>query len=331
MTMALFSQETHPQVDPPLPTNSSLQAVLKEIGCRSLMIAPLKIHENIFGFVCLVLTRPGLGYGESDQAFASELTDRASLMFENASLYRSTQQALRHRDAFLAVASHELRTPVTSVRAVAQLLIQQISLSPDQSTYHIARMAKILDEQSDRLTRLVGQLLDVTQIELGKLKLTRKEVELSNLVQTIAEAARVRYPDFTFNVRTSGPVTAFVDPIRLEQVVVNLVENAIRYAQEGRKIDIEVSETDAEEFRISVRDYGKGIPEDLRGRLFQRFERAKKDEFSSGLGMGLFISKQIIEMHGGKIRAESAPGGGAKFVITAPMTSVVRMPLRKSA
>jgi signal transduction histidine kinase len=301
-------------------TNSEHGEALRLLDPVSYLAVPLMVRDKIVGGLAMVMTSDSeRRFTDLDVQLGDDLGQRCAYAIESARLYREVKRAVRERDAFLAVASHELRTPVTSIKAIAELLIRQIESKKALSPEKLERIAKFLNEQSDRLARLVNQLLDVTQIDLGALKLVLKDTDVAALVRNSVDVAILKHPNVTFNLNASGPIQATVDPIRLEQVIVNLIDNAVRHSPESRRVEIEVSAVDeGKKFRVSVRDFGKGIPEDQRDQLFERFDRATRTEYSSGLGLGLYLCKQIMNMHEGQIRVEFPSDGGTKFVITAP-------------
>ena len=184
------------------------------------------------------------------------------------------------------------------------------------------KMAKILEIstlQVDRLTRLIEDLLDVSRIQSGKLSFQLEYVDLTELLQDVLERYRDPLADSNCELRVAlePGVRALVDRGRVEQVIVNLLSNAIKYAP-GTPLEIELKKEDGVA-RISVRDNGPGIGTDEKSRIFERFGRAAGSRNIGGLGLGLFISRQIIEAHGGTIEVNSQPGQGSEFVIVLPL------------
>lgn len=225
--------------------------------------------------------------------------------------------ALRHRDDFLSVASHELRTPVTALRLQLHSLL---SAARDGRDARVEDRATRAVGSVDRLVRLVDRLLDVTRITAGRLPLEREEVDFAALVRASIDAADAEIAQSGCEVRleTSGAVRGAWDPLRVEQVVANLLVNASKYGR-GAPIDVRVEQVE-DRARLVVRDHGRGIAQDEQARIFERFERAA-ERSAAGLGLGLWIARAIVEEHGGTIAVESAPGEGARFVVELPVSA----------
>jgi excisionase family DNA binding protein len=241
---------------------------------------------------------------------------QVALAAEHAAL-QEAEAALRLRDEFLSIAAHELKTPLTGLSGRAQLILRQFKrgqLEPER----VVQALETITGQTDKLRRLLNQLLDITRLEGGKLALERQPTDLALLVQQVAAGAGSgRHP---INVTTPPTLTAHVDSLRLEQVLTNLLNNAIKYSPDGRPIDVEIGCTAEGALELVVRDRGRGIPPARRGQIFERFYQAHDDGHGGGLGLGLYISRQIVELHGGQIRAEFPADGGACFVVRLPLT-----------
>jgi len=227
-----------------------------------------------------------------------------------ARLYVEAREAVRMRDDFLTVAAHELRTPLTTLRLQAQGMARSAGASES---------ARTLLRAVERLCKLADQLLDVSRIAGGRLAL---QIERADVPGIVAEASQrleeeARRNGCAIDVRTEGALPADCDPLRIEQVVTNLVVNAIKYGR-GKPIEIGVARQ-GRFAQISVRDHGIGVPAEDQERIFERFGRAVSVREYGGLGMGLFISRQIIDAHGGSIRVESEAGKGATFTIEFPL------------
>jgi two-component system, cell cycle sensor histidine kinase and response regulator CckA len=221
------------------------------------------------------------------------------------------------RDEFLSVAAHELKTPLTSLRGFTQLVTRQIETrgKPDPETLGTA--LKAIDRQTTKLSLLVEQLLDISRLEAGRLVLDCEDTEVMGLARHVAEAAQASARRHSVSVSGPEQVAACVDSLRLEQVLTNLVDNAIKYSPDGGPVDVSVSEQDRM-VRIAVTDSGLGIPEPHRQRIFDRFYQAHAEHRLGGMGLGLYISHQIVELHGGSLALEHPDGGGTRFVVTLP-------------
>jgi signal transduction histidine kinase len=223
------------------------------------------------------------------------------------------------RDEFLSVAAHELKTPLTSLRGFAQLLMRQLDRDELPDAVRMRQALSAIDQQSAKLARLVNQLLDVSRIEAGRLMLERKVADVVGIVEDVVSSARVNTFRHDFVVRAPGAALALVDPLRLEQVVRNLVDNAIKFSPDGGPIEIEVQKDRDEGVRIVVSDRGIGIPKASRARIFDRFQQAHPGRAFGGMGLGLYISRQIVELHGGRLTAEFPSQGGTRMVVVVPI------------
>ncbi|HEY3451412.1 MAG TPA: ATP-binding protein [Myxococcales bacterium] len=296
------------------------RAVLEDLGARSLLIVPLTARGKRLGAISLAYGPSGRHYGPADLALAEDLAIRAALAVDNARLYLRTQEAVRARDEFLSIASHELRTPVTSLQLAAQGLLR-LSKSGSLAQVPPEFLASSLEttvRQSTRMAALIDRLLDVSRIQAGRLELQIEDVDLASVAkeivaQTAAEAARA---GCTVTLRAGGPVVGRWDRARLEQVVANLLSNAFKYGA-GKPIELEVA-MEPDRAKLTVRDQGIGIPPDRMGRIFERFERAVSARNYSGLGLGLYIVRRVLEALGGSIRVLSQQGLGSTFVVELP-------------
>lgn len=256
--------------------------------------------------------------GRLEQKVQARTRELEKLADENARLYQEASSAVQARDEFLSVASHELRNPLTALHLQLQLLERAMrSHSPGSSTPE--EILHRCQAQSRRLRALLEELLDLTRLRLGRLELNRDRCDLSSLVcETSAdfaiEAARA---GSEIRIHAREPVVGSFDAVRMRQVVTNLLSNAIKYG-EGRPIDVSVERSQGLA-RVTVRDRGNGIPAEEQGRIFDRFERATDDRNVPGLGLGLYVSKQITETHGGSIQVWSEPEKGAAFTVNVPL------------
>lgn len=241
----------------------------------------------------------------------------ARLAVENARLYRESQQATRARDEFISVASHELKTPITSLRGFAQLTLRQLEKSDGFDVQRVRRALEIIDQQSVRLAELVSQLLDISRIEGCRLSLNREITDVGGLIDSVVKIAGAKGTRHALNVRAPAGVLGLVDPLRLEQVITNLIDNAIKYSPEGGAVEIEL-EADGDWISISVTDHGIGITPEHRQHIFDRYYQAHASHHYGGMGLGLYISREIVSLHGGQIRVESPDQGSTRFVVCLP-------------
>lgn len=237
----------------------------------------------------------------------------------------AAEAAARARDEFLSIAAHELKTPVTGLRATAQILARKLQKDTTDLPNWLRDGLHTVDQQSERLTRLIGQVLDISRIDQAKLESNWDPTDLASMLSRLVETFQARGSQHEFTFAADGPLVIQADPVGIEQVMSNLLDNAIKYSPQGGGIDVEVSKADAEYARVSVRDHGLGIPPEKRDAIFERFYQAHADDHRSGLGLGLYICRQIVAQHGGSIIAEFPPDGGTRFVVTLPVHVNVRV------
>src|SRR5439155_5367509 len=280
-------------------------AALRAARMLSYIAGPLCARGQMLGAMTVVTTaQSGRRYDALDVRTAEELAERVAAALDNAALYRREQEAVRARDDFLSIASHELRTPLTPLRLQTQVLRRLVAHGGTPAREKLSASLDTLDRQTDRLGRLVSDLLDVSRITVGRLTLHRESLDLADvareLVERYAAASRSR-----IELRTQTAPGSW-DRTRLEQVATNLLANAIKYG-EGKPIDVVVEPREGSAVFI-VRDRGIGIAPQDAERIFGRFERAISATSYGGLGLVLYIARQIVVPHGGRISGESAPG-----------------------
>jgi signal transduction histidine kinase len=295
---------------------------LVELGLGSRMCVPLRRRDTVIGVISLVSTTPDRTYSSADVAFAEEVAIRVAMAVENAQLYRRAQKAIRIREDFVSIASHELKTPLTPLKL--QLASLQRRLPEDRKVL-LDRLA-VADRQVDKIEELVSQLLDVSKIAAGRFDLQPQWVDLKRVAERVVERFATNPTGSSFIVQ--GAARALLDPFRMEQVVTNLVSNAVKYG-EGKPIEVELSVED-DRARIVVRDHGIGIGPREQARIFERFERAVSPSEYGGFGLGLWIARQVVEASGGKISVASELGKGAEFTVVLPRGVERERPLRSA-
>lgn len=251
-------------------------------------------------------------FTEHDREFTDDLATRVGLAVENARLYEHAKSAIELRDAFLTVAAHELKTPLTSIQGYAQLLSLQLNQGLELDAAPSRKSAHMIEDRTRHLARLVEQILDVSRLDGARLKLNLEDVDLVGLTHKLVAGLVTRHGR-EFGLHLPDHARAAVDPVRLEQVLANLVDNAVRYSPEGGAIAISVELENEDWVVLSVRDWGIGIPREHRAHLFDRFYQAHGASYRSGMGLGLHISREIVALHGGDIKAAFPADGGSQF------------------
>ena len=294
--------------------------ILRMVGFTSAMIVPVIARERVLGAISFISAELGRHYGERELALAESLADRAGVAIDHARLFQEAQDAARARDQFLAVAAHELRSPLTSMKGFAQLLMRRVARTEGGDQW--LTPLQTIDSQVNRVTGLVNRLLDVSRIEEKRLQL---EVEPVDLVSVAIEAVReVQHAAEDHQIIATPhdqPIVVELDRARIEQVLFNLLDNAMKYSPTGTQVVVSVGVRDGEAV-VRVRDQGPGIPHELRSRLFERYFRgaATSRPSSDGLGLGLYVAHGIVEAHGGRMWVEDAQGQGSVFVFSLPLT-----------
>ncbi|QRK05678.1 PAS domain-containing protein [Archangium violaceum] len=294
--------------------------LLERLDPHSVLLVPMKTRERPWGVITFARAGAAERFDEGDMDMAEELARRAASALENARLLRTTQEAVRLRDEFLSVASHELKTPLTPLSLKLQALARAVKGGGCADLERrLPGEVDVMRRQVKRLSDLVNELLDVSRISSGRLSLALEQVDLTALVREVSsrfepEAERV---GCRLHIMNDGALLGCWDRLRLEQVVSNLLSNSIKYGA-GRPIHIQVGASERGA-RLVIRDEGIGIQEEALSRIFGKFERAVSERNYGGLGLGLYITRQIVEAHGGTIRVESAPGQGATFTLELPL------------
>lgn len=317
-------------------------AILRQVGFNSAMIVPLVARGRGLGAITFVWAESGFFYDKDELSFAEDLSHRAALAVENSRLYREAQETVLVqkeldylKNLFLSTATHELRNPLTSVKGYSQLLqralkrLQDAPTLPDPETFRKdldrnVRNTEMILWQVERMNRLVGELLDFSRLHNDKFELDlTNRANLSALVNRVVEQFANAGDSPPINVTLpADPVLGYWDEARLEQVLVNLITNAIKYSPENSPVTLGLSiEPSSNEVVVWVRDNGIGIDEEHQANIFDRFYRVRSGKTSSvdGLGLGLYISHEIVTRHKGRMWLESRPGSGSTFYFALPL------------
>ena len=300
--------------------------LLKAMGARSMMVVPLLARDRCLAALTVLSAQSGRRYGPDDLDLAAELGRRAALAVDNARLYRASQDARtaaekanRAKDEFLATLSHELRTPLTPILGWTVMLR---SGNLDQAS--ILRGLEVIERNVRAQTQLIGDLLDVSRIITGKLRLEVRPIDLAPVVEAGVDAVRssaeAKEIKLDFDLPEGIP-QVLGDPDRLQQVVWNLVSNAVKFTPQKGRIEVRLRK-EASHVSLQVRDSGKGITPEFLPFVFDRFRQADSTSTRShgGLGLGLAIVRHLVELHGGTVDAESGgEGTGSVFTVNLPL------------
>jgi PAS domain S-box-containing protein len=290
---------------------------------------PLAVEDRNLGVVGLSFEKPRV-LDPDEWGFLLALAEVGAQALDRARLYASEQQArteaeaaVRAQDEFLSVAAHELRTPVAAVKATAQLVeraIERGRLEPDRLAAHLQR----IEGAADRLAALIEDLLDVSRLRTGRVRLRCEQIDLAALAEEIVSRYSATEQRHHFSLSLpEGPVTLEADPLRIEQVVENLLSNAVKYSPNGGTIQLRLAR-DSDGVLLSVADEGIGLPAGQESRIFEAFGRGSNATARQiqGLGLGLAICRQLVEVHGGRIWAASpGEGQGTTFTVWLPVVS----------
>ncbi|MFP2927870.1 sensor histidine kinase [Pyxidicoccus sp. 3LG] len=259
-------------------------------------------------------------FSGAELALIEEVSQRAGLAIDAARLYRQSREATQAREEFLSIASHELKTPLTSLKLHLQSLEREALRSrPGPESARITKLLHLADRQLNRLRQHIDNLLDVSRILTGRMELNFVDVELSEVVSDVLSGLdeELTKGRVSIGFECAAPIHARWDRLRIEQVVANLIGNALKYGEQG---PVRVSaRAEADRMWLVVQDRGPGIAPKDRERIFQVFERAVRGTNISGFGLGLYVTRQIVQAHGGSIRVEDTPGGGTTFVVEMPL------------
>ncbi|WP_431217273.1 sensor histidine kinase [Puia sp. P3] len=225
------------------------------------------------------------------------------------------KQAVRKKDEFISIASHELKTPLTTIKAYVQLLDREIE-DPDPNKLYVTRALL----QVKKLDDLIVDLLDLSKIESGKLKFNKKLFRVDAMLSNAIDMIRQTYPDYQIVRHGEAGIELYGDEMRIEQVVINYLTNAVKYSPDNKEIHVDAYIDDDDRLYVRVRDFGIGIRKDHQSNIFSKFYRVEESANRfQGLGIGLYICAEIIRRHEGEYGVESEPGEGSTFFFSVPV------------
>lgn len=289
--------------------------LLRALGIDSGIAAPLLARGRVLGAMGVASSSHRISTIE--QQLFVELAQHAAIAIDNAELYRESQEALRMREDFIRLASHELNTPVTALLLNLENVVSRLRRGP-VTAEDMLKMAALAARQGRSVALLVNDLMDFALLERDWLALETRPVELTGLILSLVERTRPQLDRASCEVSLDlgPPITGLWDPLRIEQVVRKLLANAAKFGA-GKPIEVKVEGT-GDMARLSIVDHGIGIDPSAQDRLFARFGRGVSANDYGGLGLGLYVCRRLVEAHGGSIRVESQPGCGAEFIVELP-------------
>ena len=298
-----------------------MASVYRRAGVASLLIAPISAAEKRLGALQVYTDRPPI-FSQEDLSLTQLFADQAAVVLESRALIddaarvRAHEETARLKEDFISAAAHDLKTPLTTLVAQAQFLERRAEQQPSAPA-DLSGIRRIVRE-GRRLSALVVELLDAARLEQGRLIGEREPVDLVQLARDIVQ--RETFEGRPITVSAEAPVVGTYDPRRIGQVLENLVENAVKYSPEEGSIRVGIAQRNGHAL-IDVSDQGIGIPPHDLPQIFDRFHRASNvdDRRFSGMGLGLFICKGIVEQHGGHIWVESRVGAGTTFHVALPV------------
>jgi signal transduction histidine kinase len=293
--------------------------LLRKMGFASAMIVPLVARGRTLGVISFVADRSRPRYSQEDLEIAEELAQRAALAVDNARLYHELQQALDARDEFLALAAHELKAPLTTLFGSTRLLQQWIARE-DHEGDRTQQVLALAEGAAQNLEKLIDSLIDFARIQSDRLHLERQPVDLCGMARLVVEEMGP-VPRHSIQLECmDDPLIVEGDEVRLELVLHNLLQNAVKYSPKGGTVYVRLDRQDASA-RMAVIDTGIGIPEAALAHLFQRFYRASNADQAQigGTGIGLYLVNEIVKRHGGKVEVNSTEGEGSTFTVLLPL------------
>ncbi len=291
--------------------------LLCKLGLSSLMRLPLSARGRVFGVMTLVMSESNRVYDETDLVHAMELARRAALAVDNARLYHELQRAVQVREDVLAIVSHDLRSPLSSINMAATLLAR--TPSPERREHLLGN----IHQACGRMSRLLDDLLDMASIRSGQLAIEPQPARIAEIVrevaQTLAPGASARQVALTSDIRVTEDIVIACDQGRIVQALQNLVGNAVKFSPAGAAVRLEAY-IDQAQVVLEVADEGPGISEENLPYLFDPYWSGGRHR-RLGTGLGLYITKGIVEAHGGRIEAANRPGAGSRFRVYLPLAA----------
>ena len=288
--------------------------MLQEIGLHSIIVLPLIARGNTIGVITLANSENKREFDHSDFLFAEHITQRAATLADNARLYSLALEEEKRRDHFLGIASHELKNTLAGIKSYTQLLERKLQNDPKNASY-----LDRIDSNTNRMKRLIDDLIDLTKLRSQKLTLIADTFEINQLVKEVCEEIQLATPSHHIICKVGHPVFLTADRMRIRQVITNVIKNAIKYSPHAKSIIVSTNAM-GKYMKVSVEDFGIGIQKANQEKIFNLFYRVEKESTrTNGLGIGLYISNEIIKLHRGTFSLKSIYGKGSTFSFTLPI------------
>ncbi|MBW3564228.1 MAG: GAF domain-containing protein [Acidobacteria bacterium] len=283
---------------------------------RSILVAPMKFGDQVLGAIGVQSYKRGT-YGSRQFDVVSTIATQTAIALRNAQLFESEERANRERDEFVSLVTHEIKSPLTSIGGYTDLAVESIKEGAPEDA--ISSLQVVRDE-SGKVLRLVEDMLDASKMDSGRFSLEAGQFDLGSVVKKSVERLGARTEDHVFELNVQEPLPMiWGDEMRMEQVIENLLSNACKYSPEGMKVIVTLARR-ADHLELLVSDQGIGISPDKIDRVFERFYRVQENgQVAKGTGLGLYITREIVTMHGGTIEVESEPGVGSTFIVRLPL------------
>ncbi len=293
--------------------NAEHRALLAAISPKSVVFVPLIARGRKLGLINLGWTRQHAVPIERYVKLARGVADQAALAIDNARLYQQAQEAARVREEVVAIVSHDLRNPLAAITMSTTVLLKREDLSPA-----VAKGLSRISAAADRAARMINDLLDFTQARVGSLPLSPRPASFFELARHVVEEVQLAHPERDIHLRTDGDGQGVWDVDRVAQVLTNLVGNAVQHSPSDTPVRV-VARGEGEEVVLEVRNQGNPIPPDVLPRLFEPFHRGRSASAGRGsVGLGLYISHQVVLGHGGRIDVRSTASEGTTFTVRLP-------------
>jgi signal transduction histidine kinase len=282
---------------------------------RSIVVAPMTFGQEAIGAISVQSFQTEV-YGPSQFRLLQTMAAQAAIAIRNAQLFESEQRATAERDEFLSLVTHEIKNPLTSIKGYASLATASVDAGEKQEA---RESLEVIETEAQRILRLAEDLLDASKMSAGRFRMRYEDVDLARLADDVANRyRRIASREVEIRVAENFPLVRG-DATRLGQVMENLISNAVKYSPDGSAIEVRLDVRDGH-VRVDVEDHGEGIPREKLPLIFERFYRVEEGgRVVKGTGLGLFISREIVRMHGGEIHVQSRPGEGSTFTVDFPL------------